>query len=208
MKTYDVSVPIRMGMPVFPGDPKFRSRKLKSLESGDGVSMHKMILSNHVGTHIDAPAHFISGGATIDQLSLDLMNGRVRVVEIHNGEKVDVKELQQFVLMDDFRILFKTRNSLLWRSRKRYSRNHVYISPEASRHLVENGIKFVGFDYLSIDRPGDDSFPSHKILLDNGVILLEGLNLADVEEGEYEMSCLPLLLAGLDAAPARVILRK
>jgi arylformamidase len=82
------------------------------------------------------------------------------------------------------------------------------LTGEAAKYLCENGIKLVGFDYLSIDRYGDESYPAHRILLQGQVILIEGLNLADVEEGDYEMSCLPLPLKGLDAAPARVILKK
>jgi arylformamidase len=166
-----------------------------------------MILSNHTGTHVDAPSHFIAGGATITDLPLEQMNGRVRVVAIPGGEKIDVPQLQQLVLMDDFRVLFKTRNSLLWSSRKKYKKDHIYMTPEAATYLVENGIKLVGFDYLSIDRFGAEDFPVHKILLGNQVILVESLNLAEIDEGSYEMSCLPLKLTGLDAAPARVILR-
>lgn len=205
-KIYDISVDIRQGMLVYPKDPRFRSRLMKSVEK-DGYGMHKIMMSNHAGTHVDAPAHFIAGGATVSDLPLELMNGRVRVVEIRSTEKIDVPELQKLVIMDDFRILFKTKNSLLWSSRKKFKKNYIYLTPEAANYLVESGIKLIGFDYLSIDRFGEESFSVHKILLGNQVILIESLNLAEVEEGSYEMSCLPLKLAGLDAAPARVILR-
>jgi arylformamidase len=136
------------------------------------------------------------------------MNGRARVVEIHNGEKIDLPELKQLVLMDDFRILFKTRNSHLWSNHKYFSKKYVYLTPQGATYLIDNGIKLVGFDYHSIDRFGDEEYPVHKLLLENQIALVEGLNLAEVDEGEYEMSCLPLRLKGMDAAPARVILKK
>lgn len=205
-KIYDISVDIRKGMVVYPKDPRFRFRQAASVEK-DGVSLHKIMMGNHTGTHVDAPAHFIEGGASVTDLALELMNGRVRVIEVHSTEKIDVSELQQSLMPDDFRILFKTKNSLLWSSRKKFKKDYIYMTPEAANFLVQSGVKLVGVDYLSIDRFGSDSYPVHKILLGNQVIIVEALNLAEVEEGSYEMSCLPLKLSGLDAAPARVILR-
>ena len=88
-KIYDISVDIRKGMPVYPKDPHFRFRQVSTLEK-DGFSAHKIMMGNHTGTHVDAPSHFIPGGATVSDLSLDLMNGRARVVEIHHPEKIDL----------------------------------------------------------------------------------------------------------------------
>lgn len=206
MKIYDVSIPIDESMPVFPGDPVFRSKQLKSFKAKDRYQLHEISMGNHAGTHVDAPAHFIKGGNTIDKIPLEVLNGRARVVEIHHAAKIDVPELKRLILVEDFRILFKTRNSLLWN--EPFTTEYIYLTENAAKYLSENGIKLIGFDYLSIDRFGDESFPAHNALLKNDVVLVEGLNLAEVEEGEYEMSCLPLRIKGLDASPARVILRK
>lgn len=206
-KIYDISVDIRKGMHTFPGDPRFKSRQLKTVEN-DRYRLHQISLGNHTGTHVDAPAHFLEDGATVSELPLEILNGRVRVIEIHNKMKVDVPELSNLVLVDDFRVLFKTRNSLFWRSKKSFQRKYVYMTLGASMYLVENGIKLIGFDYLSVEEYGNTDFPVHRYLLGNDVILVEGLNLSEVDEGDYEMSCLPLKLADMDAAPARVILRK
>jgi arylformamidase len=206
-KIYDISVDIQMGMPTYPGDAKFKSRKLKSVEK-DGYEIHRLSLGNHTGTHVDAPAHFIQNGATITELPLDILNGRVRVVEILDKEKVGLEAVKELQLQNDFRILFKTRNSSLWKSRKRFQKNYVYLTLDAAKYLAENDIKLIGFDYLSLEKFGDSEHPVHRYLLGNQVIILEGLNLLEVEEGEYEMCCLPMKLAGLDGAPARVILRK
>ncbi|HEY7160959.1 MAG TPA: cyclase family protein, partial [Acidobacteriota bacterium] len=150
----------------------------------------------------------IQGGTTVDELPLDILNGRVRVVQIFDKEKVSLEELQNLKFENDFRILFKTRNSSLWKTRKRFHKNYVYLTLDAAKYLAENDIKLVGFDYLSLEKFGDLEHPVHRYLLGNQVIILEGLNLSDVDEGEYEMWCLPMKLAGLDGAPARVILRK
>ncbi len=206
-RIYDISVDVRMGMHTFPGDPRFKSRQLKTLEN-DQYQLHQISLGNHTGTHVDAPSHFLKDGATVSELPLEILNGRVRVVEIHDKTKVDVSELTNLVRVDDFRILFKTRNSLFWGSKKNFQRKYIYLTLEASIYLVENGIKLIGFDYLSVEEYGNTEFPVHRYLLGNEVILIEGLNLSEVEEGDYEMSCLPLKLSDMDGAPARVILRK
>lgn len=206
-KIYDISVDIQTGMPTYPGDAKFKSLKLKSVDQ-DGYEIHRLTLGNHTGTHVDAPAHFIQDGATVTELPLDILNGRTRVVEIHDKEKVSLEELQNVKLDNDFRILIKTRNSSLWKSKKRFQKKYVYLTLDAAKYLADNDIKLIGFDYLSLEKFGDSEHPVHRYLLGNQVIILEGLNLSNIEEGEYEMFCLPLKLAGLDGAPARVILRK
>ncbi len=205
MKIYDVSVPIDAALPVFPGDPVFRSQAVRSLDE-KGYELHEITMGNHTGTHVDAPAHFVRNGTTVDEIPLEVLNGRARVVEIHDPGKVDVPELERLLLMDDFRILFKTKNSHLWDGP--FTDDYIFLTKEGAEYLVENGIKLVGFDYLSIDRYGDESFPAHHVLLKNDVVLVEGLNLVEIETGDYEMSCLPLRLKGLDASPARVILKR
>ncbi|MCI0445646.1 cyclase family protein [bacterium] len=206
-KIYDISVDVQMGMPTYPGDAKYKSRKLKSIEQ-DGYEIHRLTLGNHTGTHVDAPAHFIEGGTTITELPLDILNGRARVVEIFDKEKVGLQEIQKLQLENDFRILLKTRNSSLWEKKKRFQKNYVYLTLDAAKYLAGNDIKLIGFDYLSLEKFGDSEHPVHRYLLGNQVIIVEGLNLSAVEEGEYEMCCLPMKLAGLDGAPARVILRR
>jgi arylformamidase len=205
MKFYDVSIPIDSVMPVFPGDPIFQSERLKSLKNAP-YQLHAISMGNHAGTHVDAPAHFYKDGMTVDDIPLEVLNGRARVIEIHDPVKVDLPELKKTVLLDDFRVIFKTKNSLQWD--QPFSQDYVYVAEAAANYLTKNGIKLIGFDYLSIDRFGDESFPVHKILLRNNIILVEGLNLKEVEEGEYELCCLPLRFKGLDAAPARVVLKK
>jgi arylformamidase len=205
-KIYDLSIPLEQGMPAYPGDPRFRTRQMRFIEK-DGFVLHKLIMGDHAGTHVDAPGHLFPGHASVADLPLEMLNGRARVIEIHNSDKVDAPELREQMHHDNFRILFKTRNSLLWRGRRKFKKDYIYITAAAAQLIVDSGIKLVGFDYLSVDRFGDETYPVHRILLKSNVIIVEGLNLAEVEEGSYDLNCLPLKLQGLDAAPARVILR-
>jgi arylformamidase len=208
MKIYDISVDIHPRMQVYPGDPRFRSKPVRSFEAGDSYGLFKIMMSNHIGTHVDAPSHFIPGGLTITDIPLEVLNGRARVVQIRHREKIDVPELKQLTFMNDVRVLFKTRNSHLWTNHKYFSKKYIHMTPDAARYLVEEGIKLIGFDYHSIELFGDQNYPVHRVLLGNQVVLVEGLDLTQIDEGQYDLSCLPLKLRGMDAAPARVILKK
>jgi len=155
---------------------------------------------------VDAPAHFFAGGATVDQLPLEILLGKARVVELLSRERIDRSDLESLDLRDDLRVLLKTRMSGQMLKHD-YQEDHLYLTVDAAHYLAQAGIKLVGFDYLSVDRPGSLDFPAHHALLGAGVIVVEGLDLSEVAPGEYEMACLPLRVGGGDAAPARVVLR-
>jgi arylformamidase len=204
-RIYDVTVPLAPGMLAYPGDPPFEIEPVHEVGEAP-FSLSRMVLTTHSGTHVDAPAHFLVGGATIDQLPLEILLGKARVVEISTRERVDRADLEALDLADDLRVLLKTRMSgqML---KAGYQEDHLYLTVDAAHYLAQAGLKLVGFDYLSIDRFGSADFPAHHALLEAGVVLVEGLDLSEVEAGEYEMSCLPLRVGGGDAAPARVVLR-
>jgi arylformamidase len=132
--------------------------------------------------------------------------GRARVVEV-TAPRIDEAVLEEFDFTVDARVLFKTRNSYLL-SRKSFVEDYVYLTPGAARALVSNGIKVVGIDYLSIEKFGDESFETHRVLLGAGTVIIEGLDLREIEPGDYEMICLPLKVKDGDGAPARVVLRQ
>jgi arylformamidase len=205
LRIHDVTVPLAAGMTAYPGDPAFAVEPLQKLGEAP-YALSRLTMTTHAGTHVDAPAHFVPGGATVDQLPLEILTGKARVVEVLARERIDREDLEKLDLRDDLRVLLKTRMSgQLHRSA--YQEDHVYVSHDAAVYLVQAGIKLVGFDYLSIDRFGSTEFAAHQALLGRGVIVVEGLDLSEVEPGEYEMACLPLRLAGGDGAPARVVLR-
>ncbi len=204
-RAFDVTVPLAPGLLAYPGDPSFEIQHLH--RAGESpYSLSRMVLTTHTGTHVDAPAHFFAGGATVDQLPLEILLGKARVVELLSRERVDRADLESLDLRDDLRVLLKTRMSgqML---KPAYQEDHLYLTVDAAHYLAQAGIKLVGFDYLSVDRPGSVDFPAHHALLGAGVVVVEGLDLSEVAPGEYEMACLPLRVGGGDAAPARVVLR-
>jgi arylformamidase len=205
-KIYDVTVPLSPEVPTYPGDPPFELRDTHRIADGERYNATRLALGGHLGTHVDAPSHFIEGGATIDHLPFEILIGKARVVEVAARERIDRSHLETFDLRDHIRVLLKTRMSgqML---KPQVQEDYVYLTVDAARHLVHAGIKLVGIDYLSVDRFGSADYPSHHALLEAGVVIVEGLDLSEVAEGEYDMTCLPLRIAGAEAAPARVILR-
>ncbi|HEU4389343.1 MAG TPA: cyclase family protein [Blastocatellia bacterium] len=207
MKIFDVTVPISPDMPVYPGDPPVKLERRKVIGHKESkANVTRFSFGSHTGTHVDPPFHFIADGITVDQLPLELLIGRVRVVEI-NASVIDETVLGEFDFTADVRLFFKTRNSYLW-SESKFSKQFVYITPEAARLLVEHGIKVVGIDYLSVEQFGSENYETHLALLGAGVVVVEGLDLREVEPGDYEMICLPLKIKDGDGAPARVVLRQ
>ena len=202
---YDVTVPLTSELPVYPGDPPFELEPLQRAGI-DAFSLSRISLATHTGTHVDAPAHFVPEGATVDALPPEILIGKARVVEILARERIDRADLEAQDLRDDLRILLKTRMSGQMQ-KPEFQEDHLYLTGDAAAYLAQAGLKLVGFDYLSIDRHGASEFPAHHALLGADVVIVEGLDLSEVEPGEYDMICLPLRVAGGDGAPARVILK-
>ena len=211
MQVYDVSVPLSANTPTYPGDPGVVIKQWLRLANGDPANVSLMNFGLHSGTHVDAPAHFIEGGAKVGSLPLDSLLGEAEVIEVsHNVDVIDEKFVAAKCGSGSQRILFKTRNSVFWGDTERcFHEDYVYIDPDAARRLVESGVKLVGIDYLSVEKFNSDSFPTHLAFLSKGVVIVEGLDLRAVPGGQYELLCLPLKIAGGsgDGAPARVILR-
>lgn len=206
MRMYDISVGISPDLPVWPGDPPVKLERLKDVAKGDDSTVTHLSFGAHVGTHVDAPLHFLEGGDTVDHLPLRLLTGRAYVVDMGKAETIDEAALQRVNLPPRTRrVLFKTRNSELWGKENRFVETYVSLTPGGVNWLVKKGVQLVGVDYLSV-APFKDTVPTHRALLSAKVIILEGLDLREVSQGRYTLYCLPLKLVGAEGAPARAIL--
>ncbi|NSW51641.1 MAG: cyclase family protein [Anaerolineae bacterium] len=208
MKIIDVSLPICSEMVVWEGDPKPRIHHDTTIAEQGTIQVSSICMGGHTGTHIDAPAHFIPGGNGIDQLPVSLLVGSVQVIKVddENGlvSSQHIREQVQFPI--PLRVLLKTQNSnegLL--DAPDFSRQYVALSLEAAEYLVAAGVKVVGIDYLSI-APFDDVYPVHQKLLQEDVVIIEGLDLRGVRPGIYTLVALPLKIINADGSPARVLL--
>ena len=177
------------------------------MERGDVCNVSSLAFGSHTGTHMDAPLHFIRNGRTLDKMPLDATIGPCRVIEIKDGESVKIAEIENQRIKPGERILFKTRNSRRsWKS-DNFDEDFVYISKEAATFLAHAKIRTVGIDYLSVGGFHKDGVETHHALLGAGIWIIEGLNLAKIKPGKYELNCLPIKILGSDGAPARALLR-
>ena len=205
----DVTIPLRNGMTGWPGDTPFERTLTHTIAGGAGNNLSQFSSSAHAGTHMDAPLHFLPDAPSMDALPIEAVVGRARVIQIRDAEAVRPEELEAHALQPGDRVLFRTRNSERRLTEQEFATDFVYVSPEAARYLAERGVRTVGVDYLSVGAFREESGrETHRVLLGAGIWIIEGLNLADVEPGEYELICLPLHLVGSDGAPARAVLRR
>ncbi|MBI4302916.1 MAG: cyclase family protein [Chloroflexi bacterium] len=203
----DISVPLRDGMEHWPTDPAVRIERTSDIESGDSHTLSSITMGSHTGTHIDAPLHFLRGGAGVDLMPPEATIGRARIIEIRDAESIKISELVGQAIRPGERILFKTRNSTqAWQAGK-FVEDFVFLSEEAARFLADRRVRLVGVDYLSVGSYRGGGSRVHQALLGAGVWILEGLNLSSAKPGRYELVCLPLRLMGGDGAPARAIIR-
>ena len=202
-----MSVPVRTGMVVYDGDPEVRIERVMEIARGDLANLSRMELGTHTGTHVDPPLHFVDGGAGADRLPLDVLVGPAVVADARGAPgDIDAAALAALgVPPGTERLLLRTRNGDLW-DRGAFTRDYAGVADDAARELVAMGVRLLGIDYLSI-APSADPAPTHRTLLQAGVVVVEGLDLRAAPAGTYELVCLPLRIEGADGAPARALLR-
>jgi len=204
---YDVSVQLSNDLPVWPSGPPIRLESTPHLSRDKSYTIHETFIhiSSHMGTHIDAPYHFVENGKRLNEIPLERLVGRATVVEILGVRSIGERELRPLKWVGVERVLFKTENSKHWHDGSFYE-EFVYLEPEGARFLIERGIQLVGIDYLSIEKFRAEKHLTHFALLEKDVVVIEGLDLSHVGPGEYSMVALPLNLLGTDGGPTRVIL--
>ena len=210
MEFFDVTVAISESVPIYEGDPSAKVDGVKAIRRGDGVNVSALCFGAHTGTHVDAPNHFIEGTRRVDELDVDTLIGPCRVVQLaEDVVAVEPEHLPNLAGVE--RLILKTRNSAFWNTPEDgFRTDFTYLTHPAATLLADAGIKLIGIDYLSIEAPGSEGHPVHITLLEKEIVILEGLDLREVEPGDYELICLPLKYVGGtgDGAPARTVLRK
>ena len=206
-KVHDITLPLTPGMVNWPGNPSFKRELFKAISRGDSSNVSEISLSCHAGTHVDAPYHSSDKGVGIEGIPLSVLIGQARVVELASTNNVTRADLNGVDLKGVERLLLKTRNSAYLKANE-FVPDFVYIDEDAANYLVEKKIKLLGVDYYSVERHGDKRKPAHHILLGQGIVIVEAVDLSKVAPGDYELICLPLNIPGSDGAPARVLLRE
>lgn len=195
--------------PVYEGDAPMKFEYLKDMRNGDPLTLSVFSLGAHSGTHIDAPMHFVAGGASIDQVPLDPLIGPARVIDIPDSvQAIDAAELNRHEWRGAQRVMFRTRSALRgWMASPQFHRDFAYIAPDAAQLLADADVQLVGVDYISAEQFGSPEPLTHRILLGKGIPIVEGLALDGVAAGDYELIVLPMKVAGHEGAPARAVLR-
>jgi GntP family gluconate:H+ symporter len=195
--------------PVYQGDAPMKFEFLKDMRKGDKLTLSAYSMGAHSGTHIDAPMHFVAGGAPIDQVALEPLIGAARVIDIPDSvQAIDAAELNRHDWKGTTRVLFRTRSTLRGWMDSAFHKDFAYIAPDAAQLLADAGVVLVGVDYISAEQFGAPAPRTHQILLGKGIPIVEGLDLHAVQAGDYDLIVLPLKVRGHEGAPARAIVRK
>ena len=199
----DVSVPLEPNITVWPGDETLSFTPKSRVANGDASNVSQITLSTHTGTHVDAPWHFEDDGKRLDAVDHTLFFGEATLYDLSHLDIIRAEDLGDAALPP--RILIKTRASK-WSYEEPFREDFPAFDPTAAQRLVDEGVRLVGIDYLSIEPFAQTECPTHHILLGNEVFIVEGLRLKDISPGTYPFTVLPLPLVGADGAPARAFL--
>lgn len=200
-KIIDISLPVYTGMPVYPNNPQVIIEPIKTATS----FISKITLGSHTGTHLDAPRHISEDGLSIDEISLSQIVGPCRVLDMTHCQKaVFLEDIKKENIQEGERILVKTNNSL--RGSREFYPDYVYLDGTAAEFLAGQKIVLFGIDSLSIKQKSSPDLRPHAELLNNNIVIIEGLDLSQVNPGRFDLYCLPIKFTGLDGSPARVIL--
>jgi arylformamidase len=204
----DISMPVTADMPIWPGHPKPVIDRMESIAAGSVSNVTRASFCLHIGTHVDAPLHFLEGGAAVEAIDLHDLVGRAFVADLtHVGPAIRERDLAGLEQVGEASIvLLKTTNSRRLPRARAFEPAYVHIAPDAAAHLVERRVRTVGIDSLSVEDFASSTFETHRTLLGAGLVIVEGLDLHGVEQGFYDFLCLPVNVVGADGAPARAIL--
>jgi arylformamidase len=203
----DISVTVESGMVHWPGEAAVEVKRVECINKENEYNVTAISMSAHTGTHVDAPLHILPDGYDVTRMPLDSMIGPVRIFSIRDEEQISLHEIKDFPIEEHGRVFFKTRNSSNDWAKKDFQQDYVFLASDAATFLQSMNVRCIGIDYLSIGGKVNNA-KVHHILLGSGISIIEGLNLNGIEDGDYDMICLPIKLKDADGAPARVVIRK
>jgi len=205
-RIYDISVPIRSGGLVYPGNPEIDITLQQAVAKGASANVSTIRFGSHTGTHADASRHFFDDGQPVDKIPLERLIGPALLLKFGDDVRsIGAADLQTHDLKGHKRILLGTRNSALL-SQKEFVKDYTFLAPDGAQFLVDKGVELVGIDYLSIEQFHSGHHRTHRTLLERSVVIVEGLDFSVPASGEYQFICLPLRLEGCDGGPARAVL--
>jgi arylformamidase len=212
----DITLPISERLPVWPGDAPVEIHRTTHV-----VTISEFRMSSHVGTHLDAPAHFLATGRTVDQVPLEALIGPAWLVDTGEAKLVTAETLDRAGIPSSVeRLLVKTMNSRLGalkvaagparpagsQERAPFDEGFVALDSSAARWLLDHRVRLVGIDAPSIEPFKSTDFAVHRLLLGSDLVIVENLLLQNVASGAYRLICLPLPYEGGDGAPVRAVL--
>lgn len=200
----DISPPITPQLAVFPGDTPPQRDVLMDITRGDHITLSTLRTTVHVGAHVDAPSHYGRGAPGIEQVALERCIGRCQVIgaNTRRGARVTLADLDSECTAP--RVLIRTDT---FPDPQSWNDDFAGLEPSLVDTLHAAGVELVGIDTPSVDSSTSTDLPAHARFLANDMTILEGLILAHVPPGEYELLALPLPLVGFDASPVRAVLR-
>ncbi|HKR09759.1 MAG TPA: cyclase family protein [Gemmatimonadaceae bacterium] len=205
-RIYDVSVPIKTGGLVYPGNPEISVELQQAVAKGASANVSFVRFGSHTGTHADAARHFFDDGQPVDRIPLERLIGPATLISFPDDVRsVTADHLKSKSIKGSKRVLIRTRNSALL-SQREFVPDYTFLAPDGAQYLVDLGVELVGVDYLSIEQFHSGHHRTHRTLLERSVVIVEGLDLSVPPPGEYQFICLPLRLEGCDGAPARAVL--
>jgi arylformamidase len=204
---HDISVALDGHLPTWPGSPGVLTKLRTSIAGGDVANVTQLSIDVHTGTHVDAPRHFIDHGETVEGVGLDPFIGPAVVLDTGSVKKITAAVLEGAMVPDGTeRLLLRTANSSQQDMyRTPFDKDYAALTLDGAEWLATKRLRLVGIDYLSIQRYSEPP-DVHRALLGAGIPILEGLRLAEVTPGAYELICLPIRLVNAEGAPARAIL--
>ena len=198
----DISRQLPSGHPTWPGDPPFRVEPMARMAKGDSVNTGEIHASTHTGTHVDAPWHYDDTGLRLEEVGLDVYVGRCLVVTAR-GPLVGPEALDGLPGSLPPRLLLHTGQPAHWET---FPEDFAALAPALIHEASRRGVQLIGTDSPSVDPLTSKTLDAHAACRETGILIVEGLNLSAVPDGEYDLLCLPLPLAHVDGAPARAVL--